>query len=226
MKCKLEDRERKLDDYVLGRLSSEESEALEIHAFSCPDCLEELRMREQMIGVMREKKADHGAKGKSQTAAGVRKGAPAPHPIRRGHHWIYYAMAGAVLLVTVLFLNRPLDQSSPDSDRFVESAYLESVLTQTFQSGDISVADVSPSLGADISGDILFQWKAQKGGEDFVGELALKILDNKENVVHSATVWGSQYAFENVLQPGLYYWTLEGQGQMIYLGKFVLGRDN
>jgi hypothetical protein len=226
MKCELQDREQKLDDFLLKKMTPEDSEAFEIHAFSCPECLEELRMREQMVRVMRDEDAGHKDREKSQTSLWAKRAASEASQARhRQTRWIYYVAAAAVIMVGVFLLNRSIDTERIDSSRFEVSPYLESIVTQTFQSSDVSITNVSPRLGANISSNV-FKWQAQRGDQDFVGELALKILDNKENVIHSAVVQDSQYAFNNTLEPGLYYWTLEHQGQMIYLGKFFVGKPN
>ena len=56
MKCELTNREWRMEDYVMGELSEKEAEAFEIHVFGCPECLQELRVREQMVDLIREER--------------------------------------------------------------------------------------------------------------------------------------------------------------------------
>ena len=63
MPCDMKNRDRRIDDFLLGKLSPNDAEVFEIHAFGCAECLDELRLREQMIALIKEERvtavADH-----------------------------------------------------------------------------------------------------------------------------------------------------------------------
>jgi hypothetical protein len=75
-----------------------------------------------------------------------------------------------------------------------------------------------------VSEDVSFRWQIKKGKEEVELPLELKILNNKETLIHSARIAGKEYHLRESLAPGLYYWTLEYEGESLYLGKFFLSK--
>ncbi|MFQ5616118.1 MAG: hypothetical protein ACE5GO_06630, partial [Anaerolineales bacterium] len=55
-----------------------------------------------------------------------------------------------------------------------------------------------------------------------IGPLELRILNNKQKQLYSFQINGNRLAFDEKLQPGLYYWAVLSKGEMIYLGKFIV----
>jgi hypothetical protein len=98
---------------------------------------------------------------------------------------------------------------------FVESPNLENIVGSNTRASDVRI--VSPVIGARVRGDVVFKWEG-----DTPGSLTLKILDNREAVVKKARVQESQYILREKLQEGLYYWKLEGEGELLAVGKFVI----
>ncbi len=56
IKFEITDRDQRIDDFLLEKLSPEDADAFEIHLFGCPECFEELRLREQMVKLIKEER--------------------------------------------------------------------------------------------------------------------------------------------------------------------------
>lgn len=229
MKCEIMDRDQRLDDFLLAKLSPKEAEAFEIHAFGCPECLAELRLREQMVKLIKEERVtvvvNHPPKRLPQKRPGAIK-AIADFLRRQQNVWIY-AGAAAVLLIGFLIstlLRRP---ETPDmyAANFSEIPHLESKLGQALRSSEFSLSIISPEIGENFAGNIDFRWEIKKDEQAFSGPLVLKILNNREITVRAATVENGRYTCKEKLAPGVYYWTLEEQGEMLYLGKFFVNKS-
>jgi len=226
MECQLSDRDRRLDDFLLQKLAEPDAEAFEIHLFGCPGCLQELRLREQMIKLIKEERI-------TLTAEAAKQPLPEPEPslitaivefFRLRPNARIYAGAAAVLFIAFLVAQILRKQESAEIYRanFVESPYLEEVMKQTYLSAAISVSILSPQIGQNFEDDVLFRWDIRKDENEFNGPFDLKIMNNKEAPVDSAIVDGSDYHLKKKFDPGLYYWTLEHQKETLFLGKFFI----
>jgi hypothetical protein len=224
MKCEMSDRDQRIDDFLLAKLSPEDAEAFEIHLFGCLECFEELRLREQMVKLIKEERVtvvdDYARQRSPQQPAGLIRDI-AKFLRFRQNIWIY-AGAAAVLLIGFFITQLLRRQETPDiyAANFVELPHLESRVGQAFRSGGFSLAVISPQIGENFSGEVLFRWELEKDGEKFSTPLELKILDNRENLGHAAIVESGQYNLKKKLAPGLYYWTLDHRGETLYVGKF------
>ncbi|MGH7595536.1 MAG: zf-HC2 domain-containing protein [bacterium] len=229
MKCEIMDRDQRIDDFLLAKLSPEDADAFEIHLFGCPECFEELRLREQMVKLIKEERVtaveDYARQRSPKPAIDLAKSIVEFLRFKQ-NVWIY-AGAAAVLLIGFFITQLLRRQEAPDiyAANFVELPHLESRVGQTFRSGDFSLAVFAPKIGENFTGEILFRWEMEKDGEKFTGPLELKILDNRENLVHAATVESRQYNFKENLAPGLYYWTLDDRGETLYVGKFFVNQS-
>lgn len=222
MKCELTDRMQMIDEYVMGKLSEKDTEAFEVHVFGCPDCLEEVRIREQMIELVKEEResliADYATKKPSR-----------PFVIKdflRGQRaWIYVGAAAALLLA--IFLLKPMWIGEEiDPANFAPDPFFEDVMRQTYQSTGYSVVVSSPKVGENLTGDIHFEWQVFSDEKPDSRALELKILNNREIVVFSELVQDLPLRVEQKLQRGLYYWTLEDHGEMLHLGKFYVNKPS
>jgi hypothetical protein len=228
MNCAIIDRDQRIDDFLLEKLSPEDAETFEIHLFGCPECLEELRLREQMVKLIKEERVtaveDYARQRSSQKPLGVIRSIAEFFRFRQ-NIWIY-AGAAAVLLIGFFVTQLLRRQASPDiyAANFVELPHLESRVGQALRSGDFSLAVFTPKIGENFTGEIFFRWEIEKDGEKFSSPLELKILDNRESLVHAANVESGQYNFKENLAPGLYYWTLDNRGETLYVGKFYVNK--
>jgi len=48
--------DQKIDDYLMGKLSRDESKAFEIEVFGSPELLKEVQLREQMFGLIKNER--------------------------------------------------------------------------------------------------------------------------------------------------------------------------
>lgn len=229
MPCEISDRDRRIDDFLMNQLTPADAEAFEIHLFGCKECLAELRLREQMMEILAEERV---------TAASIEAVRQTNVP-RRGllpfrfdfwhmlqNAWIY---AGAVAIIVVFVVITRFDQKDSaclDMAAFAESPHLESALQQTYRTAKTGVKALSPAPGENFTGEIVFRWEVQGREADSNRALALKILDNQENLIHAASAENGHYPFKENLAPGLYYWTLEEQGETLYVGKFFVNKPD
>jgi len=230
MTCNIKKRDQHIDDFVLGKLSAKEAEAFEIHAFGCAECLGELRLREQMVALIKEERvtavANYPAQRVTKSPIGLIKSIFEFLQFRQ-HIWIY-AGGFAVLLIgffATLFLRRS-DVPEIDAANFAELPHLESRAGQTFRSDEFSLSVLAPKIGKNFSGDIEFRWEAKQDGEAFPGAVTLKILNNREELVHTETVENGQYVLKTKLAPGRYYWTLDKNDETLYLGQFFANKTS
>ena len=100
------------------------------------------------------------------------------------------------------------------ADNFTESPNLDDLVHTDFRSTSVEV--IAPLNGEIVKAPIRFKWKASNE------EMTLKILTNKERTVLSKTVTGDALTVEKKLAPGLYYWKLETEKELIYTGKFLV----
>ncbi len=94
---------------------------------------------------------------------------------------------------------------------------LENMIGTQYRSATIQI--ISPSNNSTLSGDIVFAWKKTSQGPL---PLILKIINNKNEVSYNYSVKGNRFVFKQRLAPGLYYWKLENQMDLLYLGKFFI----
>lgn len=231
MPCEISDRDQRIDDFLMNKLSRADAEAFEIHLFGCKECLAELRLREQMIEALKE---EHVA-----VAAATARPHRAKPPVGfittiadffrvRPNAWIYAGVAAA-LLVAVLAspLFRGQDAAEDYAANFTPSPRLESLMKQALRSSDLSFSVASPHNGETFfPGEIEFRWQIQGRNAPLDSPLELKILNNHETEIHSAQVEGHEYRLREPLASGLYYWTLDYRGETLHLGKFFINTSS
>ena len=112
-----------------------------------------------------------------------------------------------------------LDMSKAFAANFEPSPYLEEMIADVSRSYSVSV--ISPKNGAAIKGDIFFQWEITGNDTAY-----LKILNNRGNELLSFALSANQVLVTEKLDPGLYYWKLESEEDLLYWGKFVVTRND
>jgi hypothetical protein len=105
---------------------------------------------------------------------------------------------------------------SPAS-RYRVNPNLENMIGSRLRSGLFEV--LGPGNGSVIKEPIHFSWK-----KELVSHHTLKIVNNKNDVLYTYPVKGSSFDFDETLASGLYYWKLESQNELLYVGKFFIGR--
>ncbi|MBN1781156.1 hypothetical protein JW948_08540 [bacterium] len=217
MSCDKPDTEEIIEQYVGGTLPSAEMEAFDEHCFSCPDCFRALRLREEIIAVIREngpvlyedvpeKKKAAGRQARKTLSRWNRLFSDP------GFRWVTVA-AGAAMILLVLIL-RPAGESPVRiAGRFTPHPYLEEMCTDVTRSGSFTI--LSPLSGEIFRGDMLFEWQGL--GDESVD---LVILDNTGEELFRFTTDLNRYRFKQKLTPGLYYWKLETADELMHVGKF------
>lgn len=102
---------------------------------------------------------------------------------------------------------------------FEISPNLEYLINQNFRS-DHNIEIISPANESNVIDKIIFEIKNNSNEQ-----LYLRIMDNQGNLVLSPLIKNSKCSVdvaENKLSPGLYYWKLESDEKLLYIGKFLI----
>lgn len=108
-------------------------------------------------------------------------------------------------------------QARPAVDRFKVLPHLEEMLGVTMRSEALRI--LSPPQDTLRSQQIEFRWQGDAGG------LWLKIIDNQERLVFRAGPVQEAYRYRSTLPAGVYYWLLENEEEILWVGKFYIGRQ-
>lgn len=103
---------------------------------------------------------------------------------------------------------------------FAPSEALDPLVGAVTRSGGLSV--IRPDNGAEleIGQRVVFSWQTQAEQP-----LTLRLLNNREEEVFSLAAKGGSLESPVALAPGLYYWKLETEDDLIYVGKFFVGNQ-
>jgi hypothetical protein len=108
---------------------------------------------------------------------------------------------------------RPADMFAAN---FEPSLFYEALAGQQFRAQALRV--LAPSIGEKASGEMRFSWQGRN-----IGDMHLQILDNRENTVYKTTTNRTSYLYDvSDLDPGIYYWRLETDEELVYVGKFIV----
>lgn len=137
--------------------------------------------------------------------------------------------AAAILLVTLLmgtlfiyygglFHNgddRPL--TAEYTENYEPNNFYESLVSQTTRSGVITILE--PATEAEKVNGLKFRWE----GPNI--PFTILILDNRANPVYTGEPDQNNYLLDMDLDPGLYYWRLESDEELHYVGKFTVSNE-
>ena len=101
------------------------------------------------------------------------------------------------------------------SENFTELPEYEDLVIARLRAVHLQL--VSPVVGATVADPVVFQW-----APEIHGSVSLEILNNREEVVHSGDVQSLPYAVPKPDSPGLFYWKLIANGELMLVGKFVV----
>ncbi|RMG24188.1 MAG: hypothetical protein D6732_24020 [Methanobacteriota archaeon] len=232
MNCDLKGRSELIARYLNGELSEGEKQTFEEHYFHCAECFSELRMATSAVRLI--EKEGRRAFQSAETGTSI---------IKAIQNFLSRLFEGRVtrrlgLVATVLFIGLvvskilffPVTQSLRNNtlytENFVPNPALESLMEQTVKS-KLTVLEAQPPKDASFKeSKIVFRWTLASRHPEEVHSLELSILNNKQKQMYTFTVEGNEFVFENPLPSGLYYWALLSEGEMVYLSRFVVGRDN
>lgn len=100
------------------------------------------------------------------------------------------------------------------ADHFSISPNLDDLVNSEFRSEMIEV--LAPEIEAIVQPPITFQWK------QYPRPVILKVLNNKDITVLTSSVKGNKFVTSKIFPEGLYYWKLEDNGELLYVGKFFV----
>jgi hypothetical protein len=227
MKCQLPNRNERMDDFLMGKLSQKEADEYEIHLFGCAECLEEVRIREEAVKLIKQEResliADY-IKDKSTNQRGAFTISLSDIFERWSGAWVYAGAAVAVAVIALIAwqLLQKEETGEQYAGSFKPSVRLESLLQQGQRSSSISIAVISPKNSESIENEVFFKWDIQENEGETTGALDLKIMDNQETPIFGKRLEQWEFNLKDNLKPGLYYWTIERQGETLYLGKFFI----
>lgn len=228
MDCNIRNRNHLITDYLTGELSEKEMAAFEEHYFGCRDCFQELRLAEDAVNLIGKEGPEVLAIPDSwrskilKTLAKPFTGKPQVRP-----RWRFAAVAIAALALLIIIalplgiLKSP--DKAPSLASFLPSPNLDGLVGQTYQSGYI-ISNILPANDATIEEGDLFKWQIEENGVEYKALLHLRILDNKDEELFRFTVAGGQFRLNEELAPGLYYWALLTESEMVYIGRFYVKR--
>ena len=98
---------------------------------------------------------------------------------------------------------------------FTPSPNLEDLVGSNFRAASVTVE--SPSNGQAVTGNIMFRWRA-RGTTAF----KVRVLTNSEKEVFQVTTDRHSVLYDKPLDPGLYYWMLLEDGELVHVGKFTV----
>lgn len=110
--------------------------------------------------------------------------------------------------------HRPLPAGQMIADNFSPSVHLEDLVQTVFRSAAIDV--ITPTIGEVVHQPVQFTWNIA------ASSLTLKIVSNHEKTLLSTQVQSHSYVMKKKLSPGLYYWKLETDTELLFVGKFVV----
>lgn len=233
MECKLSKRHELIADYLTHELAEDESKAFEEHYLQCDACFQELRVAEDAMNLVEAQgPAVLGASKTrwSKALKGIGQRFTFPHFQKR---WAFLtATAGAVATILIIFisLNHRKGQLHLSGPNFEPEPYLEEWVTESTRSGGEKIdAVLSPGIGEKFDGkEITFHWKMNEKIP-----VSLKILSNHEQEIFTAKPDPAQFPLLTVRintrilsGPGLYYWRLEDETNVLFVGKFYFLGNN
>jgi len=227
MKCELKNRDQLIADYVTGDLPEEVAATFETHYFSCQTCFQALRLTEDAAHII-EKEGPELLKVKRSWLENllnrlkIELGTPEE---RTFNSILKPAFLIPIILVTVglsIVLWQFAEKSQPlqrFAANFQQSAYLDNLISQTYQSSSV-IQRIEPENDKNFEDRILFKWQLQTTVQR-PSQLEIRILNNKEEELYGFFVEGKEFSFEERMDPGVYYWALLSEEEMLYLGRFT-----
>ena len=130
------------------------------------------------------------------------------------YRWVTLS-AGLSVAVICLFIMKSGHPPVRTDNMFETQPYLEEMISDVIRSESITI--LSPVIGEVLEKDIVFRWKGMNEKK-----LYLVILNNKAQEIYTHELEKSPYKLRRKLNPGLYYWKIESEEEMLYLGKFTI----
>jgi len=218
-----------IEKYVLKTLPEQEKKEFEEHYFLCDDCFAEVSFVQRISeGTNELVESKQIAYEPERTETSIWSLEILITTIREHLtiKWAACALAFAVVFLLIILGKNFLDRTDLDEQRRLfaanstPSSFMESLIEQPRRAAHVTI--VTPSIGFNVHDDLLFSWK-----RDDESKLSIIILNNLEVELLTFSVTKNNYKFINAadqLPPGLYYWKLEDENEIKYIGKFFVNK--
>lgn len=230
MTCPLDDRSEIISAYLSDGLPDADKLTFEEHFFGCPDCFHNLKIAADAVALI--EREGHAAFVRSPHLLknyGSGLFASLADWFKFPWRWPQLASAAMALIILIglplIYRHFSTDTPAPESvaANFEKSPAFESLMRQTYQS-NLFVSEVYPDNEQSFEGAIEFRWQLQEDYAVKAGKIELQIMNNKEQQLHTYQTTDNRFVFDEKLAPGLYYWALLSEKEMIYLGRFYVGK--
>jgi hypothetical protein len=132
-----------------------------------------------------------------------------------GFSQFQYGLAAVIGLILIPLSFLMFNNSKIDSSFITPLPAMEFLVNQQFRAESITIH--SP-IGDDWKHNpISFLWEGHSNFDLFVS-----IVNNKGETIATNKAVGCSYVFNETLSPGLYYWKLETNEDLIHVGKFLV----
>ena len=232
MKCNLKDRENIIAAYISDELSDNEKLSFEEHYFDCPCCFQKLEKVASTVMLIEQ----DGHNAFVHQNSGFKRILTTPQDFITDlftipWRWPQYAASAIVLILLILLpltywhFNGNTPGSQNFASNFQKSTAFESLIRQTYQS-NLFISDVYPGNEQSFEDEIKFRWRLQDEYKEKVKQIELRIMNNKEKELYSYKTTDNKLDFDESLSPGVYYWALLSDKEMIYLGRFYIRKES
>ena len=237
MPCNITNRSELIEKYILKELTPDQMRSFEEHFLDCDKCFSELSETSQLKEFIKEEGNllfeeyifGHERDSPFETLIKFLKKLFIPKfTLRPVLAYGFTAFFSGLIIFNMFYsVNDNFDTPSERltelkqlyPDNFTLAPELESQISQVYRSS-ITVDVVSPKIAEEFENEITFSWKLNEKQP-----LTLKILDNKENIVKNEASVTSPVDLAlstEKFNPGLYYWKLETENDLLYVGKFFV----
>jgi len=234
MKCTLQHRDRLIAGYVLDELSENEAAQFEEHYFQCDHCFNDVRTARDAVELIRKEgvtvTADDIPSSQKPALSLFEKVFPREKPVIRRPG---IAIAAAVIVLVLFFtLTDKIFHTGYIEDHIAEltgpafepDPYLEEWIVETLRSEHTLIDTViSPQIGEVFYMEsVRFQWDMAERKP-----VSLKIMTNTEEIIYTRTTDRNGLLRQEITvdaetfpEPGLYYWRIEDEYEVLFIGKF------
>ena len=128
------------------------------------------------------------------------------------------AMLTSVLVLTFAVLIFQKQGASTNDTVFSPDPMYEYYIGSQYRSDAGQLTVVSPQVGMITNGEkVEFRWEY-----DNAENLQLTVLNNRQEMVVSTKGNNQRFMLTSTLSNGLYYWKLESETDLLYVGKFIV----
>jgi hypothetical protein len=114
-----------------------------------------------------------------------------------------------------------IDSEPNYAANFTAYPIYEYAIDEATRSTDYSINIISPKIGEDVKDGLQFRWET-----DYKGPLYLEIFTNRDSLIFNEQPEDNKLVSAKKLKPGLYYWKLISKDDLLYVGKFLVGKKS